>query len=156
MRFEQFYGKDYKKLIEAKKQLEALIDDFQKRDPGSNNENIIAYFKSRIKTPQSMMKKLKKKHLSICADAALHQVNDAVGIWIICSFFDDIYRISQWIQEQEWLEIVKIKDYIAYPKKRLSQLSYDCFFAASGCYGRDSDSDHSVRLLGKSGTADEI
>lgn len=117
MTFEQFYGKDYKKLIETKKQLEAMTDDFQKRDLGSNNENIIAYFKSRIKTPQSMMEKLKKKNLSICADAALHQVNDAVGIRIICSFFDDIYRISQWIQEQEWLEIVKIKDYIAYPKK---------------------------------------
>lgn len=117
MTFEQFYGKDYKKLIEAKKQLEAMTDLFQKRDSGSNNENIIAYFKSRIKTPQSMMEKLKKKNLSICADAALHQVNDAVGIRIICSFFDDIYRISQWIQEQEWLEIVKIKDYIAYPKK---------------------------------------
>lgn len=117
MTYKEFYGEDYEKLELAKKQLEDMADTFQKANLKEHGETSIAYCKSRIKTPESMSEKLKKRKLPVCADAALHQVNDAVGIRIVCSFFDDIYKIANWIQSQEWIQVIKTKDYIAYPKK---------------------------------------
>lgn len=117
MTYEEFYGDNYQKLEMAKEQLEHMIEVLQNQHLEEKKESNIAYYKSRIKTPESMTEKLKRRRLPINADTALHEVNDAVGIRIICSFFDDIYHVSDWIQNQEWIQIVKIKDYIACPKE---------------------------------------
>ena len=116
MTYEEFYGDNYQKLEMAKEQLEHMIETLQNHYLKEKKESSIAYYKSRIKTPESMTEKLKRRRLPVNADTALHEVNDAVGIRIICSFFDDIYHISDWIQNQEWIQVVKIKDYIASPK----------------------------------------
>ena len=50
------------------------------------------------------------------AENAVSKVNDAVGIRVITSFVDDIYKVSDWITLQNDIEVVNIKDYIAYPK----------------------------------------
>lgn len=113
MTYEEFYGIHYDKLQEAERILKNLLDDFQKNE----NEKKIAYISSRIKNPESMKKKLQKKGVEVTAESALKKVNDAVGIRVITSFVDDIYQISNWLKQQEEIEIIKIKDYIAYPKE---------------------------------------
>ena len=113
MTYEEFYGIHYDKLQEAERILKNLLDDFQKNE----NEKKIAYISSRIKNPESMKKKLWKKGVAQTAENALKKVNDAVGIRVITSFVDDIYQISEWLKQQEEIKVVKIKDYIAYPKE---------------------------------------
>lgn len=113
MTYEKFYGIYYYKLQEAEKILKNLLEDFQKNE----NEKKIAYISSRIKGPESMKKKLWKKGVEQTAENALRKVNDAVGIRVITSFVDDIYTISDWLKQQKEIEVVKIKDYIAYPKE---------------------------------------
>lgn len=39
-----------------------------------------------------------------------------MGVRVVCSFLDDVYRISHWLSTQDAFEIVASKDYIAYPK----------------------------------------
>lgn len=116
MTYEEFYGDGYQKLEAAKEKLEHMTEALQNNDLKEKKKSSIAYYKSRIKTPESMGQKLKRRRLPVNADTALHEVNDAVGLRIICSFFDDIYHISDWIEGQKWIQVVKIKDYIACPK----------------------------------------
>ncbi len=110
---EEFYGEDYQKLLQAEQLLKDLIQRFQENE----SEKKIAYISSRIKSPDSMIKKLEKKKIEATAENALLKVNDAVGVRVICSFVDDIYKVSKWLDEQEEIEIIKTKDYIAYPKE---------------------------------------
>lgn len=76
----------------------------------------VQYIGSRIKSPESMMKKLKRKALPETLEAALCEVHDAVGIRVICSFADAVFRVEKWLKSQENYELVKEKDYISYPK----------------------------------------
>lgn len=98
-------------------QAEQLLKDLIQRFQDNESEKKIAYISSRIKSPDSMIKKLEKKKIEPTAENALLKVNDAVGVRVICSFVDDIYKVSKWLDDQEEIEIIKIKDYIAYPKE---------------------------------------
>lgn len=113
MTYEEFYGNDYSKLQQAEAMLNDLLSKFQENE----NEKKIAYVSSRIKSPDSMKKKLEKKGEQPTSENALLKVNDAVGVRVICSFIDDIYKVSDWISKQEEIEVINIKDYIAYPKE---------------------------------------
>jgi putative GTP pyrophosphokinase len=113
MTYEEFYGNDYSKLQQAEAMLNDLLSKFQENE----NEKKIAYVSSRIKSPDSMQKKLVKKGEQPTGKNALLKVNDAVGVRVICSFIDDIYKVSDWISKQEMIEVINIKDYIAYPKE---------------------------------------
>lgn len=113
MTYEEFYGNDYSKLKQAEAMLNDLLSKFQENE----SEKKIAYVSSRIKSPDSMQKKLVKKGEQPTGKNALLKVNDAVGVRVICSFIDDIYKVSDWISKQEEIEVINIKDYIAYPKE---------------------------------------
>ena len=113
MTYEEFYGNDYPKLQQAEIMLKDLLSKFQENE----SEKKIAYVSSRIKSPDSMRKKLEKKGEQPTSQNALLKVNDAVGVRVICSFIDDIYKVSDWISKQEMIEVINIKDYIAYPKE---------------------------------------
>ncbi len=76
----------------------------------------VVYCCSRIKTPDSMLRKLEKRGLAQTADAALQEVFDAVGVRAVCAFAEDVYRLVRWLQQQPVLCIMKEKDYYAYPK----------------------------------------
>ncbi len=41
---------------------------------------------------------------------------DAVGIRVICSFFDEVYRVAGWLKERPQIQVLQVKDYLAYPK----------------------------------------
>lgn len=71
---------------------------------------------SRIKSAESMIRKLESRGLKADLHAALTEVYDAVGIRIICGFADDVYRVAAWLEGREELEIMQRKDYIAWPK----------------------------------------
>ena len=112
MTYEEFYKEQYPVLLKAEEQLKNLITQFETNE----NKKKIAYCSSRIKSPESMKQKLLKKGEEPNAENAVSKVNDAVGVRVITSFVDDIYKVSDWITLQNDIEVVNIKDYIAYPK----------------------------------------
>lgn len=112
MTHEEFYKEKYPILKEAEENLNMLINQFEKKE----TEKKIAYCSSRIKSPESMTQKLLKKGEQPTNENAVSKVNDAVGIRVITSFVDDIYKVSDWISSQDHIEVIDIKDYIAYPK----------------------------------------
>ncbi len=98
------------KMIETR--MEILNDEFQH----VHQYNPIEHIKSRIKTPESIVKKLKKDGRESTINNMLKYVNDIAGIRIICSFTSDIYRIADMISEQRDINVVAVKDYITFPK----------------------------------------
>lgn len=100
-------------LKEVGTKLEILNDEFQH----IHNYNPIEYIKSRIKTPQSIVKKLKRSGYESTIDNMVNHVNDIAGIRIVCSFTSDIYRLAEMIGKQSDLTVVSIKDYIKNPKE---------------------------------------
>lgn len=81
------------------------------------NYNPIEHVTSRLKTPQSIVKKLKDKGLEVDIDNMVEHVNDIAGIRIICSFMSDIYPIADMIAKQADITVLYVKDYIKNPKE---------------------------------------
>ena len=96
--------------IETKMQI--LNDEFQH----VHRYNPIEHIKSRIKTPESIVKKLKRNGYESTIDNMIEYINDIAGIRIICSFTSDIYRIANMIAEQRDIRVIGVKDYITFPK----------------------------------------
>ncbi|MBR3606565.1 MAG: GTP pyrophosphokinase family protein [Lachnospiraceae bacterium] len=92
--------------------LEILNDEFQH----VHSYNPIEHIKSRIKSSESIVKKLKKYGYESTIENMVEYVNDIAGIRVICSFTSDIYKIASMIRNQNDLKILTIKDYIKNPK----------------------------------------
>lgn len=99
-------------LKEIGTKLEILNDEFQH----VHQYNPIEHIKSRIKTPQSIVKKLKKHGYESTIDNMVKYVNDIAGVRVICSFTSDIYRIAEMIINQNDIKVISVKDYILNPK----------------------------------------
>ncbi len=78
--------------------------------------NPIEHIKTRIKTQESIRKKLKRKNLEPTLKNAAGNIFDIAGLRIICSFKDDIFKIAELLQNQDDLEVIKISDYVTNPK----------------------------------------
>lgn len=98
------------KQIETK--LEILNEEFQH----VHRYNPIEHIKSRIKTSESIVKKLKKHSYESTLDNMVKYVNDIAGVRIICSFTSDIYRLADIIRAQQDIRVISVKDYIVKPK----------------------------------------
>ena len=83
-------------LKEVQTKLEILNDEFVH----VHKYNPIEYIKSRIKTPESIVKKLKRHGLETSVDNMVNHIKDIAGIRIVCSFTSDIYRIAEMIGKQ--------------------------------------------------------
>lgn len=98
------------KQVETK--MEILNDEFQH----VHQYNPIEHIKSRMKTPESIVKKLKRHGYESTIANMVEYINDIAGIRIICSFTSDIYRIAEMIRVQKDIKVIATKDYITYPK----------------------------------------
>lgn len=95
-------------LKEIGTKLEILNDEFQH----VHSYNPIEHIKSRIKTSESIVKKLRKNGFEPTIENMVENISDIAGIRIICSFTSDIYRIAEMLSEQSDLKVLSIKDYI--------------------------------------------
>lgn len=114
MTAEEYYGPALKSLQYAEKQLRDMLKQFPTHAP--EDVKPIVYFCSRIKSPDSMMHKLKTLQLPTDGNTALENTFDAVGLRIICAFTEDVYTIVSWLKTRKEFHIIREKDYIAYPK----------------------------------------
>lgn len=115
MTLEEYYGDKFSLLKQGETYLKTLMETY----PNSCNKDglqAILYIKTRIKTPESMIEKLKRHGMKEDSQTALQQIHDALGVRVICSFVEDVYQIAKWLQERNEIQIMEKKDYIAYPK----------------------------------------
>ncbi len=95
-------------------QMRSRIEVLDKELSHVYSYNPIEYVKSRLKTPESIMKKLRKNGHSISIDDMVEYI---AGIRITCSFFSEVYFLADMLARQDNLSVLNIKDYIGHPKE---------------------------------------
>lgn len=100
-------------LREVETKLAILNDEFHH----VHQYNPIEHIKTRIKSPESIVKKLKRYGYETSVENMINHINDIAGVRLICSFTSDIYRLAEMIGNQSDLKVVSIKDYIKNPKE---------------------------------------
>lgn len=99
-------------IMEVETKLKVLNDEFSQ----TYNRNPFESIKSRLKTPESIYDKLRRKGYSITVKNIEKYLSDVAGVRVICSFPDDIYRLAQLFARQDDIILLKEKDYIKNPK----------------------------------------
>ncbi len=94
-------------------ELSILIKEFAK----IKGYNPVEHIKSRIKTVESIKRKLERKNLPLNTDIMEKNIHDIIGFRIVCSFVSDVYDIVEMIQDCKEIRIIDKKDYIKNPKK---------------------------------------
>ena len=98
---------------EVKTKLEVLNDELSVK----NRRNPIELIKSRVKKPQSIVEKLKRRGLPLTLESIVNNLYDVAGIRVICSFLDDIYDVADMLTRQDDVNLIAVKDYIKMPKE---------------------------------------
>lgn len=97
---------------EVRTKLDILSEEFQ----NNYRYNPIEYVKSRIKTPENIVKKMRRHGYEITMENMVEKINDVAGVRIVCDFTSDIYRLIKMIRNLKEFEVIREKDYIANPK----------------------------------------
>lgn len=78
--------------------------------------NPIRSFSSRIKKPQSINRKLRLKNLPLTVHSIINNLNDVAGVRVICEYISDVYAVRDALLDENFISILKQKDYIKHPK----------------------------------------
>lgn len=98
---------------EVKTKLEVLNDDLSVK----NQRNPIEMIKSRVKKPDSILEKLRRRGLPVTLESVVENLDDVAGIRVICSFLDDIYEVADMLIRQDDIKVIAIKDYLKNQRK---------------------------------------
>lgn len=101
----------------AIKQIETKLDILNKESKVSRKRNPIETVKSRIKTPDSIAKKLEKKNLPVTFESMMLNLNDIAGVRVICPYISDIYTVRDMLLKQPDIKLIHQHDYIDEPKE---------------------------------------
>lgn len=80
------------------------------------DRNPIEDIRSRLKSRESIVEKLKRKNCELSLENIEMHLNDVAGIRLICTFPSDIYLLANSLLMQDDVILVETKDYIKEPK----------------------------------------
>lgn len=81
------------------------------------DRNPIESIKSRLKSTDGIIRKLKRKDLPFSLESIQENIKDIAGVRVICSFPEDIYMLADCLLSQDDIKLIEKKDYIKNPKK---------------------------------------
>ncbi len=81
------------------------------------DRNPIETIKTRIKSMDSILKKVRIKDIPLSFEALEEHIRDIAGVRVICSFQDDIYMLADCLLQQDDVKLIERKDYIKNPKE---------------------------------------
>lgn len=100
----------------AIKEILTKVEILQQEFTHEYQYNPIEHISSRVKSHDSLLKKLMRKGYAISPDAVSSSIFDVAGVRVTCSFIRDTYRVMEALTAQDDIEVVEIKDYIKNPK----------------------------------------
>ena len=81
------------------------------------DRNPIESIKSRLKSLDGIVKKVRRKNIPLTMEAIEENINDIAGIRVVCSFPEDIYLLAKCLLQQDDIRLIEKKDYIKNPKE---------------------------------------
>lgn len=97
---------------EVKTKLEILDSEFRTK----YSYNPIHHIEDRLKSPKSILEKLRRKDKAFTVEAAKNNLYDVAGVRVICNYIDDIYTVADLLIAQDDVKLIQRKDYIREPK----------------------------------------
>lgn len=79
--------------------------------------DLIDHINTRIKKPESIIKKMKERNYELTYKEMIENVNDIAGVRIICPLKKDIFSVKNLIGKLPGVNILKEKDYVTHPKE---------------------------------------
>lgn len=76
----------------------------------------IEHITNRVKQRDAILEKARRKGIEPTLAAVREHIDDIAGIRVVCPFVPDVYTVAGMLGDQDDVEIVKTKDYIAAPK----------------------------------------
>lgn len=98
-------------------EMNTKIDILKKEFEFIHDYSPIEHVSSRVKTPESIVKKVYRKNYELSLASIKENIKDIAGIRISCPFISDIYRLHDMLTFQKDIKIIEVKDYIARPKE---------------------------------------
>ena len=80
------------------------------------DRNPIETIKTRLKSTESIIKKLVRRNFPLTVDSIEANLNDIAGVRVVCSFLEDIYLLADCLLQQDDVKLIQVKDYIKNPK----------------------------------------
>lgn len=113
-------GAEFRRLMSyyrcAIKEVETKFQVLDEEFSLQKDRNPISGIKSRLKSVPSIAEKLKRKNIPPTLESIEENLNDVAGIRVICSFVQDVYKLSDAFLKQDDIKLIEIKDYIKNPK----------------------------------------
>ena len=100
----------------ALKELKTKIDILQEELKLFSGYEPVEYVITRIKKPESILNKLKRKDLEPTYENMFEKIDDIAGIRIVCNFKSDVYKLVDIISSFQDVRLLDKKDYLKNPK----------------------------------------
>lgn len=97
-------------------QLEIWLKSMNSEFDVLERNNPINHIKTRVKTAESIIEKLKRKKLKVTI-MNVSKLNDIVGARIVVDFIENVYEVVDKIKRNENIKVILEKDYIKKPKE---------------------------------------
>lgn len=111
--FQQLMAQHRCAIMEIETKFKVLNEEFSYR----HDRNPIETIKTRLKSPESIARKLKKNKLPFSIQTIKENLSDIAGVRVICSFPKDIYTLADSLLQQDDITLIQRKDYIKTPKE---------------------------------------
>lgn len=81
-----------------------------------HDRNPIESIKTRLKSTDSLSKKLVRKNFPLSVDSIEANIYDVAGVRVVCAFPEDIYALADALLSQDDVFLIEKRDYVANPK----------------------------------------
>ncbi len=98
---------------EIRTKLEILDEEFRVK----YDHNPIHHIESRLKSVESIVKKLQRRGHEISVDSIVNNLSDVAGVRVICNYKDDVESIAKFLVNQDDITYIEQRDYISNPKE---------------------------------------
>ena len=99
-------------IMEIQTKFNVLNEEFSLQ----HDRNPINSIHSRLKSIESISRKLKNKGIPLTISNIEENLSDVAGVRVVCSFTSDVYLLAKALLAQDDIKLVSIKDYIKNPK----------------------------------------
>lgn len=111
-----FYGDSLLLYDSALIEISSRLNIIRKFKTLNHERDPIENIKTRIKSPKSMIEKLRDRGLVPIAENIPGNITDAAGARVICTYIDDVYEVAKILSAQKDITVLEVKDYIKNPK----------------------------------------
>lgn len=109
---QSIYGENAEQLERLRQEVTDQIALLRERVTAESAFDPVEHCLSRIKSEESMREKCRRRNLPETCRSALVELQDSIGMRVVCAFRSDVYLVRDHLAAMPGFEVVEEKDYI--------------------------------------------